>query len=674
MLTRQGLAFLALLGCLVSPPPGHAGSGGGISLDGSMNPGETGPLSPGESGAYDISSDMGRQEGSNLFHSFSEFNLEAGQTASFSGADTITHIISRVTGGNDSWIDGTIKSSISGADFYLINPNGIIFGKNGSIDISGSFHAATADYLELGANDRLYIALDGESIFSTAAPAEFGFLSEQPEGIGLEETNIKMVEGESITFSGGDIVVNGGHLEVTEGGGVGLSAQGDIQLTGATINNFTQSARNGGSVVLEATGEISINAGQIEISTYDAGQAGSAIISGDSRIIFDNDGQLQTITRDAGDAGDITLSTFGSIEMSGYRIENVASTGSGSSGLIAVSAEGDLLMDSFSTLRSDSFDSGDVGGIDIDIGGELHLIDAFITSETSGSGTGASIDIDVGEMILMDDTGSISSTTTDSGQGGWIDIHTGTLRIMGGGDIHAESTSTASDAGDSGDVHISAERILMSENTSITTRAEIANGGDIHLTAGLLLHLSNSQIITPAEDEDSIGNGGDVTIDSTLAILDNSRINADANLGNGGDITITVDHMISDPLSTITASSELGINGIIEIRTPTKGSRLERSSVPDDIREAEELMKSRCQERRFDQLGSLVKVGKGDLMAGWEELLTAGPMDMGRKWFKEQAPFVVKLKNGPRLRKKARPISQEKQTVEQPVVFLRCAF
>ncbi|MBF0371149.1 MAG: hypothetical protein HQL52_17000, partial [Magnetococcales bacterium] len=50
-----------------------AGSGDGIVLDGSLNPEQVGVLNPVD-GDYAITSDMGSLSGSNLFHSFSEFN------------------------------------------------------------------------------------------------------------------------------------------------------------------------------------------------------------------------------------------------------------------------------------------------------------------------------------------------------------------------------------------------------------------------------------------------------------------------------------------------------------------------------------------------------------------------------------------------------------------------
>src|SRR4051812_41365478 len=91
----------------------------------------------------------GNQAGANLFHSFTSFSIPSGRTATFSGAPSIQNIISRVTGSDASQIDGTLQSTIAGANFYLINPHGVNFGAGAHLDVSGSVHMAAADYLKL---------------------------------------------------------------------------------------------------------------------------------------------------------------------------------------------------------------------------------------------------------------------------------------------------------------------------------------------------------------------------------------------------------------------------------------------------------------------------------------------------------------------------------------------
>src|SRR6056297_1872984 len=76
---------------------------------------------------YAVSSDLGTQIGANLFHSFETFDINTAESATFSGPDSIQNIISRVTGGNASFIDGVLRSGINGVDFFFLNPAGVMF-------------------------------------------------------------------------------------------------------------------------------------------------------------------------------------------------------------------------------------------------------------------------------------------------------------------------------------------------------------------------------------------------------------------------------------------------------------------------------------------------------------------------------------------------------------------
>jgi len=124
---------------------------------------------------YQIGADLGQQRGGNLFQSFQDFNLQSWESATFSGPNHIQNVISRVTGGNPSNIDGLFRSTILGADVYFLNPYGIVFGPNAQLDVQGSFHASTADYLRLGEGGRFDARNPSNSILTVAPIASFGF-------------------------------------------------------------------------------------------------------------------------------------------------------------------------------------------------------------------------------------------------------------------------------------------------------------------------------------------------------------------------------------------------------------------------------------------------------------------------------------------------------------------
>src|SRR5262245_34013142 len=151
-----------------------------ITLDGSL--GRAGALTGPN---YSIPADVGQLRGPNLFHSFGQFNVRSGESATFSGPDTVANILGRVTGGTTSTIDGLLRSQIPGASLYLINPSGVVFGPNASLDVSGSFHVSTADYLRFADGARFSARLSDTSTLTVAPPVAFGFLGSTPAPIAL---------------------------------------------------------------------------------------------------------------------------------------------------------------------------------------------------------------------------------------------------------------------------------------------------------------------------------------------------------------------------------------------------------------------------------------------------------------------------------------------------------
>ncbi len=90
--------------------------------------------------------------GSNLFHGFEQFNLDAGQTATFLVDPAIQNVFSRISGGDPSVINGLVQLTGGSANLYLLNPAGIVFGDSGQVNVPGSFYATSANAVQFGLN------------------------------------------------------------------------------------------------------------------------------------------------------------------------------------------------------------------------------------------------------------------------------------------------------------------------------------------------------------------------------------------------------------------------------------------------------------------------------------------------------------------------------------------
>jgi filamentous hemagglutinin family protein len=241
----------------------------------------------------------GYSVGINLYHSFTDFHVGAGDTANFfsQGAG---NILSRVTGNNPSNLFGTLgvdthlpDSSRSTANLFFLNPNGIIFGPSASLDLGGSFHATTADYLRLGPgnNDRFSANHPNADNLISADPIAFGFLTENPGSITIGNpagapTNLSFLAGfndQTLSFVGGPIELNNAQV-------ISLSSQinlisvasvGEARVASGSINGFSAFDVQDFS----ARGNIAINSSVLEAGTRGSFPAGRVLVRGGNLVI-----------------------------------------------------------------------------------------------------------------------------------------------------------------------------------------------------------------------------------------------------------------------------------------------------------------------------------------------------------------------------------------------------
>lgn len=490
----------------------------------------------------------GTKLGTNLFHSFSRFDLDTGFEADF--RDTvgggISNILSRVTGHDQSNINGLIRSSIDSANLFLINPSGIVFGENAQLNISGSFYASTADELRFaGDSSAVFSATDpGKSGLSSAPPEAFGFLSSNPSPIAVENTMSLVKAVRNLSFIGGPVRITEGIIlapsasfNIVSAGGPGEAkingdiidlqpgqARGPIEVSGSSIDTTGRDGGHtriiGGNVRIEqsdisanndsAPGRgITIDADNVTLNALLLAQSNGTAPAGDIKIsagelISTNDSFIET-----GLSGDISITT-GALSLNNTSLcagttDCAASTEGGDINILA-EREVALLGGSFITTRTSS---GQAGNISV-TAGNLNLDRSTINNDVF-TGEGGNITLDVREGITLSES-RISSRAVNSDAGN-VRITTRTLNLR----ERAMIEGTTGGSGRGADVVVRAAQgaTLEGEETTITT----ASG----------------------REQPATGQGGSISINTPLLTVDDgAEINANANsIGRGGDITVT---------------------------------------------------------------------------------------------------------------------------------------
>jgi filamentous hemagglutinin family protein len=179
----------------------------------------------------DISGGQLSGNGANLFHSFEQFGLTSDQIANFLSNASIENILGRVSGGNTSIINGLIQVSGGNSHLYLMNPSGIIFGANATLNVPASFTATTSNGIGIGSS---WFNATGANDYATlvGTPNTFALTMNQPGAI-INAGNLAVGEGQNLTLLAGN-VVNTGHLEAP-GGNITLAA-----VPGESLVRFSQ--------------------------------------------------------------------------------------------------------------------------------------------------------------------------------------------------------------------------------------------------------------------------------------------------------------------------------------------------------------------------------------------------------------------------------------------------
>ena len=536
---------------------------------------------------FQITSDLGQQHGNNLFHSFQDFNLQSHESAIFSGSGDISNVINRVTGDNASNIDGLIRSTIPNADFYFLNPHGVMFGPNAKLDVQGSFHVSTANYLRLG-NDKFQVDLSKDSLLSIAPVAAFGFLTDSVQPIITQDSQLAVPYGKTLSLIAGDLELNG-QPEIIQDDKMAIAASSWLSAPGGRINLVSVASQ--GEVIFNKTGlELNMDGGKITANNtlvdVSGIGGGNIFIRGEQFIMNAAVLQANTLAEQNGQLIDIQLNKEVHISAEeGKSAISIKTFADGDAGNLMINTP-NLNIDTV-YIQTNSFGNGDAGDIVINTVNMAVTEGGEIISDSFSNGDGGEININATESLSLIDkriflnleqatfTTLIGSASLAQGNGGQLLINAGQLTIDG-----ASIASNSHVSGDAGEIIVNADSVDLINGGFIATNTlsqSSGQGGNITLNVKDKIYLDGFRVgllITTTDIFENVqssigsitfgtGHAGSVNLTAKEVILDNNAAigAATGGIGNAGNINLDVDSLYLRNGGILTDSSGGVIGG-----------------------------------------------------------------------------------------------------------------
>jgi filamentous hemagglutinin family protein len=503
----------------------------------------------------------GDRVGNNLFHSFRDFSIPTGGSATFSNAIDIQNIFGRVTGGNISNIDGLLATQ-GRTNLFLLNPNGIIFGTNARLNIGGAFIGSTAERLQFSDGTE-FNTRAGTPQLTISAPVGLQLGRNagaiQVNGLGNQEivptTSFGLATvGSTLGLVGGNVRLNGGVVSgiggrvevgaVTDGivsltpiplgfrlGYDRVSAYGDIALTNRS-SLWNPASNPAGGIQVQGR-NISLDNSQIAVAvTPDSMGSGGALevraseslrLGGTSPTLFPFSSWIASQVSEGvtGNGGSVQVTAPDVTLRDGARIQSL-NLGSGVGGHVAIAARR-INLSGYVPINSVAI--------------QEQQVSSQISSVTAGAGRGGDIQVESDRLNLQNGGLLLSLVTGSATGGGDIRVRTSVLRANGGNPLNLTSgfsgvSSLTLGSGAGGDVDIEGDRIHLLNGASLgSATLSSGQGGAIQVRVREQIIVRNPPPFLPA------GSGGVGSTTSSSGDAGSIRINAPwIRLVGGSDI------------------------------------------------------------------------------------------------------------------------------------------
>ena len=571
-----------------------------ITIDGRLSPPQalSGP-------SYAVSPSLGRQNGTNLFQSFGAFSLKQGETATFSGPNSVSNVIGRVTGGMTSSIDGRIRSTIPNANLYLINPAGVVMGPNASVDVSGSFHASSADYLRLKDGARFQATNPDASTLSAAPPEAFGFLSSSPRPVTINGSNLQFPAGGTVGLVGGPVTISNGvvvapagtvHIDSAAGPGeVPVDPRAGPARTAARsgsvdITNNSTIYPSGGSVFVHG-GDLSVSSSTIVTNADVPGRDGVLSLQGDRSVTIRDQARVVASATGPGRGPGIRLGTAagGAVTLNSSTVATNAPAAA-EGGPVVINT-GALTLQNGAVVVSNANGRGDGGPISVTA--DSTYLDGLRTnlgSKTDGTGfadanglptpagTAGAVSL-TGGTLSVQNRATIEASTFGSGKAGTIGIAmAGNVTVATGSQIvsnaAAAGAANAGKGGDGGTITLNAGALTLSRGGSIASNTQDSgNAGEIALDVGGPLVIDGTgrgDFTNGVSSEAAVnvaGSAGSVRVNAaSVSITNGGFVNSNTRgSGGGGSVLVsTPGALLLDGAPAGGGSTEIGASALGE--------------------------------------------------------------------------------------------------------------
>jgi filamentous hemagglutinin family protein len=552
----------------------------------------------------------------NLFHSFSQFSIPTGGSATFNNTLDVQNIFARVTGSNVSNIDGVLSTN-GNANLFLLNPNGVVFGANARLNLGGSFLTTTAtsiqfiDGTEFSASNptplltmSVPIGLQMGATPGAITVQGIGHRLRQADQLGftpLSQTSsngLQIRPGKALVLVGNNVNFNNGVMAAAQGKlTIGSATGGFVGFQDNRIEQLDYRRTTGfgdinitGQSLLDVSG---IGAGGMQLQGRQINlQNGSVLLSQNFGIPTGGDLQITATER-------FSLSgTAASGIRSGINSETL-SPGAGS----AISITAPIIqVQQGANIFTKSFNRGVAGNIQVNAP-QLLQIQGFAPlnpSQTSTIGSGAlgtassgNLNIEAKAIEILDG-GALATTSFGSGSSGQVVVNADTIHLAQVSALGAPSTlgTTSFRDGNSGNLTINSRQLTLTNGGSISaTSYSKGNAGNITVNAtetisangftevfGEFLRSmisSSIPITTPVFQrllnltDIPSGSAGIVIINTPRLTLSNEAGIGVRNVGTGqgGSIFINADQIRMTQKSQLSAQTASGLGGEIDLRS-----------------------------------------------------------------------------------------------------------